>query len=50
MLGPLRLALGRRMAAWWWDGQLAAHGALALRDARPHAPTADEASTLPRAR
>jgi hypothetical protein len=37
LLGPLRLALGRRLSTWWWDRQLDANGALALRDARPHA-------------
>ncbi|HSN90740.1 MAG TPA: hypothetical protein VLS93_05895 [Anaeromyxobacteraceae bacterium] len=37
LLGPLRVALTLRVAAWWWNRQLRAHGALALRDARPHA-------------
>jgi hypothetical protein len=40
LLGPVRLAVTRRMGAWWWDRQLEAHGALALRDARPYAPGA----------
>ena len=40
LLGPLRLALGRRMSTWWWDRQLEANGALALRDARPYEPQA----------
>lgn len=37
-LGGVRLALALRMGAWWWDRQLEANGALALRDARPYAP------------
>jgi hypothetical protein len=37
-LGPLRAALGLRLGAWSWDRQLAANGALALRDARPYEP------------
>lgn len=40
LLGPLRLSLGRRVSAWWWDQQLEANGALALRDARPYEPQA----------
>lgn len=41
VLGPLRLAVGRRTSTWWWDRQLAANGALASRGARPYAPPGD---------
>ena len=41
--GRIRIAFGQRMSAWWWDRQLAANGALALRDARPYA-SMEEAS------
>ncbi len=41
VLGPFRAALGCRIGAWWWDRQLEANGALALRDARPYAPQAE---------
>jgi hypothetical protein len=44
VLGPLRLAAGARLAAWWWNRQLKANGALGASDARPYAPGADAAS------
>jgi len=36
-LGPVRLALGERLGAWWWDQQLRRNGALSRRDDRPYA-------------
>lgn len=48
LLGPLRVALGRRGGEWGWDRQLAANGVLALRDARPYAARGAREEVVPR--